>query len=450
MVATIGASTLVLETGAIATRDDGCVTLRYGDAVVLCTVSATQSLGREGAVELTVHDDAAPAGAGRIDRLAARSIGAVVARDRGDDDVQITVTVLSHDPAVESDVLAICAAGAALAISDIPFRETVAAVRVGRDENGDHDFVANPALEQYESGGMEIVVTGTATGVVMVDGGAQEISEDDFLSAVEFAHGEIKKIVAAIDELAKKAGKAKRELPPLTPGEPGFDVVTAIEEEELRTRIVDERIRPDGRKPDEIRPIWCKVHYVPRAHGSGVFTCGQTQVFSAATLSSYDPSRLVHSMRWATSAAPARVMPWSHVREAGPGEFAQRALAAVLPPEDEFPYTLRVTSDVLEADGSPATAAVCGSTLALLDAGVPIKAHVAAVAMGLIRQGSDYATLADVQGIENALSEMDFNVAGTVHGITAIQIDIKAAGITTEVMRKALARCEAVAPVHHR
>ncbi|HTJ26362.1 MAG TPA: polyribonucleotide nucleotidyltransferase [Candidatus Limnocylindria bacterium] len=524
----IGGRTLVVETGELAKQANGSALVRYGDQiVVLCAVTASEK-PREGVdfFPLTCDYEEKMYAAGKIPGgyikregrpsehaiLSARQIDRPIRPlfpDGFRNDVQIIATVLSTDPGLDSDTVAVVAAGAALAVSDIPFQKNVACVRVGRDENG--KFIANPTLEQYEVGGMEIVVAGTADAVMMVEGGAKEISEEEFLGAVAFAHDEIKKIVKALDQLAKKAGKAKREYPLLTGDDKlekwvrknfqkevakamrivekqerneafaalsrdvarvkldkkedlhvraliddksnkEFDkIIKAMEEDELRTMVVDEKIRPDGRKPDEIRPIWSKTHYVPRVHGSGVFTRGQTQVFTAATLGSIsDEQRLdgildipnkryMHYYNFPPySVGETRPMRSPGRREIGHGQLAERALVPVLPPEDEFPYTLRLISEVLESNGSSSMASVCGSTLALLDAGVPIKSHVAGVAMGLILKGKDYAILTDIQGLEDALGEMDFKVAGTVDGITAIQMDIKVAGITIEIMREAL------------
>ena len=528
----IGGRTLVIETGELAKQANGSALVRYGDQiVVLCAATASEK-PREGIdfFPLTCDYEEKMYAAGKIPGgyikregrpsehgvLSARQIDRPIRPlfpDGFRNDVQIIATVLSTDPGLDSDVIAVCAAGAALAVSDIPFQKNVAAVRVGRDESG--GFITNPTLEQYESGGMEIVVAGTSDAVMMVEGGAKEISEEVFLEAVAFAHEEIKKIVKAIDQLAKKAGKKKREFPLLLtdatldkwmrknlakevtkamrvtdkqernaalgelsreaalaklakkddatvraliedPKNKDFDkIVKAMEEDELRTMVVDEKVRPDGRKPDEIRPIWCKTHYVPRVHGSGVFTRGQTQVFTAATLGSIsDEQRLdgilaipnkryMHYYNFPPySVGETRPMRAPGRREIGHGQLAERALVPVLPPEDEFPYTLRVISEVLESNGSSSMASVCGSTLALLDAGVPIKSHVAGVAMGLILKGKDYAILTDIQGLEDALGEMDFKVAGTVDGITAIQMDIKVAGITLDIMRDALTQAK--------
>ena len=525
----VGGRTMIIETGELAKQANGSALVRYGDQnVVLCAVTASAK-PREGIdwFPLTCDFEEKMFAAGKIPggfikREGRPSEHAVLSSRQIDrpirplfpdgfrNDVQVVATVLSIDPELDADVLGVCAAGAALALSDIPFDKTVAAIRVGRDEAG--AYVANPTLAQYESGGMEIVVAGTAEAVMMVEGGGNEIDEEDFLGAVEFAHGEIKRIVKAIDQLAKKCGKKKREYPVQKVNsdlekwvrknfakdvakamrivekgererafallsvdealarcgkkeadvralleEPGaskeFDkIVKSMEEDELRTMVVDEKIRPDGRKADEIRPIWTKVHFVPRVHGSGVFTRGQTQVFTAATLgSSSDAQRLdgivaledkryMHFYNFPPfSVGETRPMRGPGRREIGHGALAERALLPVLPPKEEFPYTMRLMSEVLESNGSSSMASVCGSTLALMDAGVPISSHVAGVAMGLILKGDKYAILTDIQGLEDALGEMDFKVAGTKRGITAIQMDIKVQGITLQIMREAMA-----------
>ena len=523
----IGGRTMTIETGELAKQANGSALVRYGEQnVVLCAVTASEK-PREGIdfFPLTCDFEEKMYAAGKIPGgyikregrppehavLSSRQIDRPIRPlfpDGFRNDVQVVATVLSIDPELDADVLGVCAAGAALAVSDIPFDKTVAAVRVGRDENG--KYICNPTLKQYESGGMDIVIAGTADAVMMVEGGGNEIGEEDFLGAVEFAHENIKKIVASINELAKKAGKAKREFPvqkvnadldkwvrktfkkdvakamrivekqereaafgklsreeaiaragkdpeivalledPILSKDFG-KIIKAMEEDELRVMVVDEKIRPDGRKPDEIRPIWSKVHYVPRVHGSGVFTRGQTQVFTAATLGSIsdaqrldgivalEDKRYMHFYNFPPfSVGETRPMRGPGRREIGHGHLAERALIPVLPPKEEFPYTLRLMSEVLESNGSSSMASVCGSTLALMDAGVPISDHVAGVAMGLILKGKDYAILTDIQGLEDALGEMDFKVAGTKKGITAIQMDIKVQGITVQIMREAM------------
>src|SRR5579871_3697381 len=527
---TVGGRTMTIETGELAKQANGSALVRYGDQnVVLCAVTASEK-PREGIdfFPLTCDFEEKMYAAGKIPggfikREGRPSEHAVLSSRQIDrpirplfpdgfrNDVQVVATTLSVDPELDADVLGVCAAGAALALSDIPFDRTVAAVRVGRDESG--RYVCNPTLPQYETGGMNIVIAGTADAVMMVEGGGKEIDEEDFLGAVEFAHAEIQKIIAAIDELAAKAGKPKREYPVLkvdsdlerwvhknfgkdvakamrivdkqkreaafaeisieealarcgkkddnvkalleSPGtaKEFYKVIKAMEEDELRVMVVDEKVRPDGRKPDEVRPIWCKVHYVPRVHGSGVFTRGQTQVFTAATLGStsdaqrldgivaLEDKRYMHFYNFPPySVGETRPMRGPGRREIGHGHLAERALEPVLPPKDEFPYTLRLISEVLESNGSSSMASVCGSTLALMDAGVPIRGHVAGVAMGLILKDGKYAILTDIQGLEDALGEMDFKVAGTRKGITAIQMDIKVQGVTLEIMREAMER----------
>ena len=527
----IGGRTMTIETGELAKQANGSALVRYGDQnVVLCAATASEK-PREGIdfFPLTCDFEEKMYAAGKIPGgyikregrppehgvLSSRQIDRPIRPlfpDGFRNDIQIVATVLSIDRELDADVLGTCAAGAALALSDIPFDKTVAAVRVGRDESG--AYICNPSLPQYATGGMDIVVAGTADAVMMVEGGGSEISEEDFLGAIEFAQEQIKLIVTAIDQLVKKAGKPKREFPLLkvnadldkwmrktfkddvAKGMRVFDklkreaelgkitvdegiarcqdpqikalledpllakefgkILKAMEEDELRVMVVDEKIRPDGRKPDEIRDIWCKVHYVPRVHGSGVFTRGQTQVFTAATLGSISDAqrldgilelgerkRYMHFYNFPPfSVGETRPMRGPGRREIGHGHLAERALVPVLPAKEDFPYTLRLISEVLESNGSSSMASVCGSTLALMDAGVPIREHVAGVAMGLVLKGDKYAILTDIQGMEDSLGEMDFKVAGTKKGITAIQMDIKVQGVTVQIMREAMAEAK--------
>jgi polyribonucleotide nucleotidyltransferase len=525
----IGGRTLVIETGELAKQANGSALVRYGEQNVVLGAVTISSKPREGIdfFPLTCEFEEKMYAAGKIPggyikregrptehaTLSARQIDRPIRPlfpDGFRNDVQIVTTVLSIDPELDADVLAVCAAGAALAVSDCPIEQTVAAVRVGRDVNG--NYICNPTLPQYEPGGMEIVVAGTANAVMMVEGAGKELSEEVFLGAVAFAHEEVKKIVATIDELAKRVGKPKRAFGVSTADaefatwvkktfksdvakamriiEKGarnaafekisreealagckdeafkakladssnkeFDkTIKVMEEEELRVMVVDEGLRPDGRKNDEIRAIWSKTHYVPRVHGSAVFQRGQTQVFTAATLGSIsDEQRLdwiiaVPNKRYMHfynfppySVGETRPMRGPGRREIGHGHLAETAMLPVLPAEEDFPYTLRLMSETLESNGSSSMASVCGSTLALMDAGVPIKKHVAGIAMGLILHGKKHAILSDIQGLEDALGEMDFKVAGTVDGITAIQMDIKVQGITIEIMREALAQAK--------
>ena len=527
----IGGRTMTIETGELAKQANGSALVRYGDQnVVLCAVTASEK-PREGIdfFPLTCDFEEKMYAAGKIPGgyikregrpsehgvLSSRQIDRPIRPlfpDGFRNDIQIVANVLSIDRELDADVLGVCAAGAALALSDIPFDKTVAAVRVGREEDG--TYICNPTLPQYVTGGMDLVVAGTADAVMMVEGGGNEITEDDFLGAIEFAHEQIKLIVASIDKLAKKNGKKKREFPLLRPnsdlekwmrktfkddvakgmrvveklereetlGKINVDeaiarckdpeikalledkvlakdfgkILKSMEEDELRVMVVDEKVRPDGRKPDQIREIWSKVHYVPRVHGSGVFQRGQTQVFTAATLGSIgDAQRLdgildlgsqkryMHFYNFPPfSVGETRPMRGPGRREIGHGHLAERALVPVLPLKEDFPYTLRLISEVLESNGSSSMASVCGSSLALMDAGVPIREHVAGVAMGLILKGDKYTILTDIQGMEDSLGEMDFKVAGTKKGITAIQMDIKTQGVTIQIMREAMAEAK--------
>ena len=527
----IGGRTLTIETGELAKQANGSVLVRYGDAnVVLAAVTASEQ-PRSGVdfFPLTCEFEEKMYAAGKIPggyikregrpsehgTLSARQIDRPIRplfEEGFRNDVMIVTTVLSIDRELDADVLAVCGAGAALAVSDIPFAKNVAAVRVGRDENG--KYIINPTLPQYETGGMDIVIAGTLDGVMMVEGGGHEISEEDLLGAVEFGHAAVKKIVTAINQLQKKAGKKKRTYPLLVVNEAldawtrktfkkdvakamrivekverntafakfskeaalekagpkelevraaledknskDFDkIIKTMEEEELRVMVVDEKLRPDGRKADEIRPIWSKVGILPRVHGTGVFTRGQTQVLTAATLGSIgDEQRLdgimaipnkryMHYYNFPPySVGETRPMRGPGRREIGHGHLAERALVPILPPQDEFPYTMRLISETLESNGSSSMASICGSTLALMDAGVPIQKHVGGIAMGLILHGKKHAVLTDIQGMEDSLGEMDFKVAGTVDGITAIQMDIKVDGITIDIMREALTQAK--------
>jgi polyribonucleotide nucleotidyltransferase len=527
----IGGRTLTFETGELAKQANGSVLVRYGDAnvVLACVTASEQPRSGVDFFPLTCEFEEKMYAAGKIPggyikregrasehgTLSARQIDRPIRplfQEGFRNDVMIVTTVLSIDRELDADVLAVCGAGAALAVSDIPFDKNVAAVRVGRDENG--KYIINPTLPQYESGGMDIVIAGTLDGVMMVEGGGHEISEEDLLGAVEFGHAAVKKIVTVINQLAKKTGKKKRTYPLLTinatldawvrktfkkevakamrivekgerntafakfskeaalekvgaketdvrailedKGSKDFDtIIKTMEEEELRVMVVDEKLRPDGRKADEIRPIWSKVGILPRVHGTGVFTRGQTQVLTAATLGSIgDEQRLdgimaipnkryMHYYNFPPySVGETRPMRGPGRREIGHGHLAERALVPILPPQDEFPYTMRLISETLESNGSSSMASICGSTLALMDAGVPIQKHVGGIAMGLILHGKKHAVLTDIQGMEDSLGEMDFKVAGTVDGITAIQMDIKVDGITIDIMREALTQAK--------
>jgi polyribonucleotide nucleotidyltransferase len=414
-------------------------------------------------------------------------------------EVQVIMFSISADMENPLDILAVNAASAALMVSDIPWGGPIGAVRIGRI---DGQFVINPTFEQKEKSDLDLRIAGTREAILMVEAGANEVPEDVMVEALAFGHQALQPLIDAQLQMAAEAGKPKREVPifevdpalvetirervaeqiealldaPHTKSELN-DAIDALEESlvaELagedaaqaravkeaftevyraivRRRILEKGIRPDGRKPDEIRPIWCEVGISPRAHGSGLFTRGETQVLTLATLGtpreaqeldSLEPietKRYMHHYNFPPySTGEVKPLRGQSRREIGHGALAERALVPVIPPEEEFPYTLRLVSEVLSSNGSTSMASVCGSTLALMDSGVPIKAPVAGIAMGLIKEGDQYRILTDIQGLEDHLGDMDFKVAGTAKGITALQMDIKIKGITPELMREAL------------
>jgi polyribonucleotide nucleotidyltransferase len=418
-------------------------------------------------------------------------------------DVQVVATVMSVDQDNPPDIAAMIGASAALVISDIPFNGPVGGVRIGRV---DGQFVINPTREQDEKSDLDLVVGGTKDAVIMVEAGAKEVPEEVILEAILFAHEEIKRLVELQERMREAVGKEKVEvqLYEVDPEvdawvrewvtEPLIEAVTSplkqereaqldalrqrlheayqeafgaevheerakdidnvfdrVLKEEVRRMITEKGQRPDGRRLDEIRPIWCEVGFLPRVHGSGLFTRGQTQVATTCTLglksdeqilddlSDEDRKRYIHHYNFpGFSVGETRPMRSPGRREVGHGALAERALLPVIPPEEEFPYTIRLVSEVLSSNGSTSQASVCGSTLALMDAGVPIKRPVAGIAMGLVKYGEKFAVLSDIQGIEDALGDMDFKVAGTTEGITALQMDIKISGVDREILAQAL------------
>jgi polyribonucleotide nucleotidyltransferase len=415
-------------------------------------------------------------------------------------ETQIIALLISADAENDSDVLAITGASAALALSSIPFTRTIAGVRVGHVDGA---FVINPTFEQRRNSRLDLVVAGTKDAIVMVEAGAKEVGEEEMVEALERAHAAIKEIVAGIDALAKEAGKTKTQVAvkeiskefyreveekaygPLadamrikdklenygTVDEVLADLVASIPEGEIERRsdakavfkelkekvMRDEALergkRLDGRAFDEIRQITIEVGVLPRTHGSVVFTRGETQALVTATLGTAEDQQKIETLdgeQWKRFMLHYNFPPFSvgevqflrgpGRREVGHGALAERALSPMIPAEDKFPYTIRVVSDILESNGSSSMASVCGGSLAMMDAGVPLKAAVAGVAMGLIMdEGTGrYAVLSDIAGAEDHYGDMDFKVTGTRDGITALQMDIKISGITTEIMRKAL------------
>ncbi|MFZ5943652.1 MAG: polyribonucleotide nucleotidyltransferase [Bacillota bacterium] len=418
-------------------------------------------------------------------------------------DVHVVTTVLSVDQDNPPDVASMIAASSALHISHIPFQGPIAAVTIGLI---DDQFIINPTVEQGEKTQLHLVVAGTKDAVMMVEAGANEIPEETILEAIMKGHSEISRIVDFIEQFRSEAlekGLAKEKEIPVLETVPQeieeqvrtfamdklFDAVqtkdkhqredniTGVKEETIahfqevfpeqnkiiknildsllkeivRKLITVDKIRPDGRALDEVRPITCEVGVLPRTHGSGLFTRGQTQILSVVTLGAIgeeqiidglgleDSKRYMHHYNFPPySVGEARPMRGPGRREIGHGALAERALEPMIPSEESFPYTIRIVSEALESNGSTSMGSVCGSTLSLMDAGVPIKRPVSGVAMGLVKHGDDYSILTDIQGMEDALGDMDFKVAGTESGVTAIQMDIKIAGLSREILKDAL------------
>jgi polyribonucleotide nucleotidyltransferase len=516
----VGRQTISIETGRLAKQADGSVIVRLGDTMVLVT-ACTAPTPREGIdfLPLTVDYKEYTYASGRIpggffkregkptekevltSRLIDRPIRPIFPAGWRHE-TQVIALVLSADSENDSDVLAITGASAALALSSIPFTRTIAGVRVG---HVDGEFVINPTFEQRKRSRIDLVVAGTKDGIVMVEAGAKEATEEEMVQALEHAHTAIKDIAASIDALAQQAGKKKQAISQREIGKEFYreveekvlvpladamriqdklenygtvdqvlsDLIASIPEEEverkvdakaifkelkekvLRDEILERGQRLDGRKFDEIRTITIEVGVLPRVHGSAVFTRGETQALVTATLGTADDQQKVETVDGETwkrfmlhynfppfSVGEVAFMRGPGRREIGHGALAERALAPMMPTEEKFPYTVRVVSDILESNGSSSMASVCGGSLSMMDAGVPLKSPVAGVAMGLVmnEENGKYAVLTDIAGAEDHYGDMDFKVAGTGEGITALQMDIKVSGITMEIMRKALAQ----------
>jgi polyribonucleotide nucleotidyltransferase len=512
----IGGKTLTLETGQLAGSAGGAVTVRYGDTILLATACISDK-PREGIdfFPLTVDYEERLYAVGRIPGSFFRREGrpttdAILAARLTDRpirplfqkafrrDVQVVITILSADQEHDPDVLGTIGASAALCMTGVPFAGPVSSVRIGQI-NG--EFVIYPTYAQLQESTLDLVVAGTRDAIMMVEAGAKQVPESTMLEAIEFGQRANQDIIDLQQELIKKTAKPEMQFKaePLRPGvkdavkaalegrleeileavkeerQAGLDirrqeleerfgeeygvenVVAALDEvvkETVRSSILERGIRPDGRGPTDIRPISCDVGVLPRTHGSGLFTRGQTQVLSIATLGSFaerqkldtlapeDRKRFLHHYNFPPySVGEARPMRGAGRREIGHGALAERALEPIIPNEEKFPYTIRLVSEVLSSNGSTSMASVCGSTLALMDAGVPIEAPVGGVAMGLIKgEGNEFKVLTDIAGIEDALGDMDFKVAGTREGVTALQMDIKVKGITLEIMEQALAQ----------
>ncbi len=507
---------LIVETGKFAKQASGAVMVRYGDTAVLVTATGSKT-PREGTdfFPLTVDYEEKLYSVGKIPggfikregrpgesailnaRLIDRPIRPLF--DKGvRNDVHVVATILSVDQDNAPEMAAMLGASAALSISDIPFDGPIAGVKIGRIAG---EFVVNPTVEQTAESDMIITVAGTDDAILMVEGGAKEVPEEEVLDAIIFAHGEIRKLVEFQNDMVAKIGKEKRVYEVHQVADEIAEAVKEYAEENLRKAIFDpdkqtreahmdevkaeaethfeeiypeqmedvrisldkltkaivrrmisvDKIRPDGRELDEIRPISCEVGLLARTHGSALFTRGQTQALTVTTLAPLSENQIIDDVTVKTekryihqynfpsySVGETRPTRGPGRREIGHGALAERALLPVIPAEEDFPYTLRVVSEILESNGSSSMASVCGSTMSLMQAGVPISAPVAGVAMGLVKDGDDYAILTDIQGMEDALGDMDFKVAGTAAGITAIQMDIKVDGLSRDILASAL------------
>ena len=521
----VGDDQISFETGKLARQASGAVVVQAGDTMVLCT--ATMGNLRDGDfLPLTVDVEERMYAAGKIPGSFFRREGragekaTLTARmiDRPIRplfpkgwryETQLVATPLSVDHVRPYDILAMNGASAALAISPVPVAAHVGAVRIGKLEG---DFVVNPPEETLEELEMDLIVAGTDEAILMVEAGAGGVTEAEILDALDIAHSEIKKLCAAMEELAGKAGKEKVEpqeqqideslieeirashgakideatsiqgklerqeaseavreevleqyAPAGGDGEPDperrAEVAAAFakqEKEIIRRRIAVDKKRPDGRAKDEIRPIECEVDVAPRVHGSALFTRGETQILSNVALGTTRMDMRLDTLGLATtkrfwhhynfppfSVGEAGFMRGPKRRDIGHGALAERALAPTIPGEEDFPYVIRVVSETLESNGSSSMGSVCASSMALQAAGVPVTAPVAGVAMGLIKEGDDYIVLTDIAGVEDHLGDMDFKVAGTADGITALQMDIKITGVTFDILRDALAQANA-------
>ena len=512
---------LSVEIGKIAELASGSAILRYGDTMVMVNVSKSAK-PRDGIdfFPLSVDYEEKLYSVGKIpggflkregkpsekailtSRLIDRPIRPLFPKGFRND-VQVVATVLSVDQDCTPDIVAMIGSSVALSISEIPFNGPTGSVLIGLVDGA---FVVNPTAEEREKSSMHLVVSGTKDAIMMVEAGGDEIPDNLMLEAILFAHEEIKKVVAFIEEIAAAVGKEKMEveLHKINEevekavrefatdkmkeavktieklermekmdavkeetfahfedileefGEDIDETLHLIIKEEVRKLIVHENIRPDNRRPDEIRPIWCDNGFIPRAHGSGLFTRGQTQVMTITTLGALgdvqildgldeeESKRYMHHYNFPSySVGEARPSRGPGRREIGHGALAEKALVPVIPSEEEFPYAIRVVSEILSSNGSTSQASICGSTLALMDAGVPIKRPVAGISTGLVtnkENPDEYIMLTDIQGIEDFFGDMDFKVGGTKEGITAIQVDIKCDGLTYEIIEEAFNR----------
>jgi polyribonucleotide nucleotidyltransferase len=519
-----GGKTLTLETGQIARQADGAVMATYGETVVLCAVTAAKSV-REGQdfFPLTVHYQEKFSAAGRIPGGFFKREGRATEKETLTsrlidrpcrplfpegfyNEINVICQVLSYDGETEPDIVAMVAASAALTISGLPFMGPIGAARVGFSTDG--EYILNPKVDDAlgEDGRLDLVVAATQDAVMMVESEAKELTEEEMLGAIMFAHDESRKVIGAIIDLAEQAAKDPWDLPAaddnsamkkklktlvgkdiaaaykLTDKSERSDalnaarakakeafaeedgqtqmtagkVVKKLESEIVRGAILKDGQRIDGRKTDEVRPIEAMVGLLPRTHGSALFTRGETQAICTTTLGTKDAEQMIDGLEGLSynnfmlhynfppySVGEVGRFGFTSRRETGHGKLAWRALHPVLPDHEEFPYTIRLLSDITESNGSSSMATVCGGCLAMMDAGVPIERPVSGIAMGLILEGDDFTVLSDILGDEDHLGDMDFKVAGSETGITSLQMDIKVAGITKEIMETAMEQAKA-------
>ncbi len=513
--------TLIMETGRMARQADAAVYVQFGDSAVLVTAVAERKRSHLPFFPLTIEYREKTYAAGKFpggfikretrpgdkETVSARQI------DRplrplfpGDyrNETQVACFVISADQENDADVLGMLGASAALSLSSIPWDGPIAGVRVGRVES---EWIVNPTFEELDFSDMDIVVAGSEDSIVMVEGAALEISEEEFVEVLNVAHPAIKELIGFQRELVEMAGGAREKFeyeaskPPegleeavgnraaaqvqtalriadkaereAVLSELREEIVAALEEEygdevgrvrgiirdlekkEMRRQILEENVRVDGRGLDDIREINVDVGVLPRTHGSALFTRGQTQALCVTTLGTINDEQRIDSIDLPGETSKSFMLHYNFPpfsvgevrmfrgpgrREIGHGMLAEKALQSLLPPYDDFPYTIRIVSDILESNGSSSMATVCGGSLALMDAGVPLRGPVAGIAMGLVKEGEEVAVLTDILGVEDALGDMDFKVAGTERGITSIQMDIKAKGLSVETMQEALER----------
>src|SRR5690625_3714592 len=510
----INGKPFTVEIGELAKQANGACMVHYGDTAVLATATASKEPKDLPFFPLTVNYEERLYAVGKIpggfikregrpsdkailsSRLIDRPIRPLFPEGFRNE-VQIISTVMSVDQDCSSEIAAMIGSSIALSISDIPFNGPIAGINVGRV---DGKFIINPSIADQEKSDLELTVAGTKDAINMVEAGANELAEEVILDAILFAHEEIARLVQFQEEIVHEIGVEKSEFTVfeidasiqkevedkfkvkldaaiqteeklareyaiervkeevLAMYEDEEEIIQHVEhtfdtllKDEVRRLITEEKVRPDGRKIDEIRPLSSRVGLLPRTHGSGLFTRGQTQVLSACTLGALGDEQILDGLDLEES---KRFMhhynfPQFSVGETGPirgpgrreighGALGERALEKVVPSDDEFPYTIRLVSEVLESNGSSSQASICASSLAMMDAGIPIKEHVAGIAMGLVKEGDNYSILSDIQGMEDALGDMDFKVAGTKQGITALQMDIKIDGLSKEILEESL------------